>query len=68
MKSSQLEINLFKVFRVLQQPHFRTYITCDWIKDLHKQVEIRLCKEVTVSVIKKPRTFGDAGIYLKSLL
>lgn len=29
MKSSQLEINLFKVFLVLQQPHLRPYVTLD---------------------------------------
>lgn len=63
MKSSQLEINPFKVFLVLQQPHFRTQITCDQMRDLHKQVEIKLCKEITVSDTNKSRTFGDPEIY-----
>lgn len=41
------------------------YITCDWIRDLHKQVEIILCKENTVRVVNKSRiSFGDDEIYL----
>lgn len=64
MKSSQLEINLFKVFLVLQQPHLRPYVTWDWVRDLHRQVENTLCKEITVRGISESRNFGDAEVCL----